>query len=115
MYTKTVLVAALAGLFASAAASAMPAEQGQGLAARSALIATSPCKTPLSSSFILLFMANLADYACNCPNNCSYKKGHSCKYFKGPSDNSPIVSGSESSRFIHSYTAANKSQRVRTP
>lgn len=44
MYTQTLLVAALAGVFASAA-SAMPAEQGQGLAARSALIATTPCKS----------------------------------------------------------------------
>ncbi|KAH7038355.1 uncharacterized protein B0I36DRAFT_359931 [Microdochium trichocladiopsis] len=32
-------------------------------------------------------------YACNCPNNCSHELGSSCKYFAGPSDNAPVVSG----------------------
>ncbi|KAI0742582.1 hypothetical protein C8Q80DRAFT_1189495 [Daedaleopsis nitida] len=31
--------------------------------------------------------------ACNCPNNCSYRAGHSCKYFSGPSNTSPVLSG----------------------
>ncbi|KAH9887058.1 hypothetical protein C8Q73DRAFT_795083 [Cubamyces lactineus] len=31
--------------------------------------------------------------ACNCPNNCGYKAGHSCKFYAGPSDNSPVLSG----------------------
>ncbi|KAE8138980.1 hypothetical protein BDV38DRAFT_281541 [Aspergillus pseudotamarii] len=32
-------------------------------------------------------------YACNCPNNCSHKKGSGCKYYSGPSDNSKVISG----------------------
>ncbi|KAI4867927.1 hypothetical protein F4820DRAFT_467062 [Hypoxylon rubiginosum] len=31
--------------------------------------------------------------ACNCPNNCSYKAGTSCRYYSGPSDSSPVLSG----------------------
>ncbi|KAI1098328.1 hypothetical protein F4804DRAFT_325121 [Jackrogersella minutella] len=31
--------------------------------------------------------------ACNCPNNCSYGPGHSCKYRAGPSDSSSVVDG----------------------
>ncbi|KAH8784925.1 hypothetical protein F5883DRAFT_635901 [Diaporthe sp. PMI_573] len=31
-------------------------------------------------------------YACNCPNNCSYKAGHSCKYIAGASS-SNVVGG----------------------
>ncbi|KAH9890053.1 hypothetical protein C8Q73DRAFT_838395 [Cubamyces lactineus] len=31
--------------------------------------------------------------ACNCPNNCSYRAGHSCRFYSGPSDNSPVLSG----------------------
>ncbi|KAI0010953.1 hypothetical protein F4779DRAFT_261306 [Xylariaceae sp. FL0662B] len=31
--------------------------------------------------------------ACNCPNNCNRKAGSSCKFYKGPSDNSGTTSG----------------------
>ncbi|KAK9772021.1 hypothetical protein AB5N19_07023 [Seiridium cardinale] len=31
--------------------------------------------------------------ACNCPNNCSHKKGDNCKYKDGPSTNSDNISG----------------------
>ncbi|KAI0137477.1 hypothetical protein BJ170DRAFT_678322 [Xylariales sp. AK1849] len=40
--------------------------------------------------------ANIATspyYACNCPNNCSYRSGSSCKYYGGPSDKSTELSG----------------------
>ncbi|OSD05387.1 hypothetical protein PYCCODRAFT_1465293 [Trametes coccinea BRFM310] len=46
-----------------------------GQAAASALIATDPVS------------------ACNCPNNCSYKAGHSCKYKAGPSTSSSTIDG----------------------
>ncbi|KAK7688258.1 hypothetical protein QCA50_008628 [Cerrena zonata] len=45
---------------------------------RAALIATDPAK-------------NIA--ACNPPNNGDHKVGSSCKFFSGPSDSSPVVSG----------------------
>ncbi|KFY44674.1 hypothetical protein V494_01379 [Pseudogymnoascus sp. VKM F-4513 (FW-928)] len=32
-------------------------------------------------------------YACNCPNNCSYKEGSGCRFYSGPSDNSRILKG----------------------
>ncbi|THC89984.1 hypothetical protein EYZ11_010558 [Aspergillus tanneri] len=38
-------------------------------------------------------LISYADYACNCPNNCSHKQGSSCKYYSGPSDGSQVVSG----------------------
>ena len=33
------------------------------------------------------------DYACNCPNNCSYRVGHSCKYWAP--NGKDIISGSK--------------------
>ncbi|KFY00055.1 hypothetical protein O988_03546 [Pseudogymnoascus sp. VKM F-3808] len=32
-------------------------------------------------------------YACNCPNNCSYKPGTGCRFYSGPSDNSKVLKG----------------------
>ncbi|CAL1712985.1 unnamed protein product [Somion occarium] len=31
--------------------------------------------------------------ACNPPNNGDHTTGSSCKFFSGPSDNSPVISG----------------------
>ncbi|KAK7688255.1 hypothetical protein QCA50_008625 [Cerrena zonata] len=31
--------------------------------------------------------------ACNPPNNGDHKVGSSCKFFSGPSDSSPVISG----------------------
>ena len=44
----------------------------------------------LAGTFLMIIVA-----ACNCPNNCSYKAGHSCKFYAGPSDHSPVLSGSK--------------------
>ncbi|KAK0612246.1 hypothetical protein B0T14DRAFT_608157 [Immersiella caudata] len=32
-------------------------------------------------------------FACNCPNNCGHRAGSSCRYFSGPSNNSPVLKG----------------------
>lgn len=37
----------------------------------------------------------IVGYACTCPNNCDHHAGSSCKYYSGPSDNSPIIEGSK--------------------
>ena len=37
----------------------------------------------------------LADYACNCPNNCNVKTGSDCKYYAGPSSLSQVIAGSK--------------------
>ena len=65
-------------------------------AAISPEIATSPCLFP-SNQPQEDVLSNLwgTDYACNCPNNCSHKQGSSCKYYSGPSDSSPVISGSK--------------------
>ncbi|KAJ2987324.1 hypothetical protein NUW54_g9457 [Trametes sanguinea] len=70
---KTVLFTAVTLLFA-------------GQAAASALIATDPERSQLT-------LAVSTVSACNCPNNCSYKAGHSCKYKAGPSTSSSTVDG----------------------
>ncbi|KAK0702737.1 hypothetical protein B0H67DRAFT_595030 [Lasiosphaeris hirsuta] len=40
-----------------------------------------------------ILIATDSYFACNCPNNCSHKQGSSCKYFTGPSNNSPVAKG----------------------
>ncbi|KFX87176.1 hypothetical protein V490_08470 [Pseudogymnoascus sp. VKM F-3557] len=61
------------------------------------LIATDPCPfSPLvDSRNKKTHNANtsLADCACNCPNNCSYKPGTGCRFYSGPSDNSKVLKG----------------------
>lgn len=68
--------------------------------ARAAEIATDPCM-PLSlcvyyhvPAFRPLTRHSPTVHACNCPNNCSYNVGHSCRYRAGPSDISSVVKGS---------------------
>ena len=81
---KTALFAAVTLLFA-------------GQAAAEALIATNPGGYPRLLLFLPwkryspCFCYPVA--ACNCPNNCSYTEGHSCKYKAGPSTSSSTVSG----------------------
>ncbi|ROV92079.1 hypothetical protein VSDG_07575 [Cytospora chrysosperma] len=64
MFAKTVL--------SLAAAVAVFTAQAQGFVAPKVDIASSPY------------------YACNCPNNCNYGEGHSCKYFGGASSSNTV-------------------------
>ncbi|KAI1412337.1 hypothetical protein F5Y13DRAFT_190330 [Hypoxylon sp. FL1857] len=41
----------------------------------------------------LALIATTAYAACNCPNNCSHKKGSSCKFYSGPTDDSGVLKG----------------------
>lgn len=85
MYFKTIIAVATAVLFA-----------GQAMGA--AMIATNPCAFPstsLKSNDLLLIFLSVADSACNCPNNCNHREGTSCRFYAGPSDNSPVLKGRE--------------------
>ncbi|KAI1248030.1 hypothetical protein MGN70_010278 [Eutypa lata] len=73
MLFNTSIVSTVAILMASQVMGA-PTE-ATGNEARAVLIATDP------------------GYACTCPNNCDHHAGSSCKYYSGPSDNSPIIEG----------------------
>lgn len=70
MFFKTALVSAMALLAGTAMSAPAPAEQN-------------------------ILIATDAYSACNCPNNCSYEAGHSCKYYSTPSNTGPIYDGSK--------------------
>ncbi|KAI0127381.1 hypothetical protein BJ170DRAFT_683228 [Xylariales sp. AK1849] len=75
MFSKTFIISAAALLCANQVMGAAITERSELINERAALIATD------------------AYYACNCPNNCSYKKGTKCKFYSGPSDTSDTNSG----------------------
>lgn len=65
---------------------------------RAILIATDPGKTHLSwyrvtERLAVCILFSVA--ACNPPNNGGHTTGSSCKFFSGPSDSSPVISGSK--------------------
>ncbi|KAH8905246.1 hypothetical protein BR93DRAFT_970051 [Coniochaeta sp. PMI_546] len=74
MLFKSIIAPVTAVLFVGQAIAAA-VETGNQIQERAAQIATDPVS------------------ACNCPNNCSHKKGSSCRYYSGPSDSSPVDSG----------------------
>lgn len=93
MQLKTLVTSIAVALVASANAAV--------ISERAALIASDPCECPLLlDSALLETDIKLPDYACNCPNNCDYTAGHSCKYYAGPSDTSDIIDGSRLRHYL---------------
>lgn len=62
---------------------------------RAALIATDPGMVIPQDIYYLILTSYVVVAACNPPNNGDHKVGSSCKFFSGPSDSSPVISGSK--------------------
>lgn len=77
MFFKTAIFTAVAALAANGVMAAAVPQESDAPAEVSIMIATD------------------AYYACNCPNNCDYTQGSSCKYLSGPSSGDSSISGSK--------------------
>ena len=100
MLFQTAFTSAVAILFASQAIGASLHQDRSIINPPVVLIATDPgpyIKLPANITYPRIALIFIDFYslvsACNCPNNCSHKAGSSCKYYSGPSDNSPVVKG----------------------
>ena len=110
MFAKTFIYSVFALVAANQAmGAAVPAENTK-VGEAAILIATDACEFPPppaqapSTMEVFQLTRPPPDYACNCPNNCSYKEGSSCKFYGGPSDNSGIISGRKLITLPHSQT-----------
>jgi hypothetical protein len=110
MLFKATTIVSAAALFFAGQAMAAPSQdmatrnedvatRSEDVAARdemAILIATDPCGYSRELSCVSWMLTFDTDFACNCPNNCSHKKGSSCKYYKNFSDSGPVAKGSMS-------------------